>query len=47
LAQVREGVRARIGDSLHTLALGGAALDPDWPPILQAMGIRAEVGYGL
>ena len=47
LAQIREGVRARIGGSLQTLALGGAALNPDWPPILQAIGIRAEVGYGL
>ena len=40
-------LRARIGGSLQTLALGGAALNPDWPPILQAIGIRAEVGYGL
>jgi long-subunit acyl-CoA synthetase (AMP-forming) len=47
LAQIREGVRARIGGSLQTLALGGAALNPDWPPVLQAIGIRAEVGYGL
>ena len=47
LAQIREGVRARIGGSLQTLALGGAALNPDWPPVLQGIGIRAEVGYGL
>ena len=47
LAQIRDGVRTRIGGSLQTLALGGAALNPDWPPVLQAIGIRAEVGYGL
>lgn len=41
------GVRARIGPSLHTLIVGGAALNPDWLPLCTALGIRLEVGYGL
>jgi long-chain acyl-CoA synthetase len=40
-------VRARIGATLHTLVLGGAALDPAWDRLLRVLGIQLEVGYGL
>ena len=44
---VRRGVRERIGGKLHTLIVGGAALDPAWAGVLSQLGIRLEVGYGL
>jgi len=44
---VRRGVRERIGGQLHTLIVGGAALDPAWAGVLSQLGIRLEVGYGL
>jgi len=44
---VREGVRGRIGDTLHTVVVGGAALDPAFALIGQAMEICVEAGYGL
>jgi len=47
LERIVHGVRTRIGSSLSTLVLGGAALDPAWTVILRALGIRAEIGYGL
>ena len=40
-------VRERIGEQLHTLIVGGAALDPGWAGVLSRLGIRLEVGYGL
>lgn len=46
-AAIVQGVRARLGSSLTTLVLGGAALDPAWIAILRALNIRAEIGYGL
>lgn len=46
LGEIREGVRRRIG-RLHTLVVGGAALDPAWAGVLAPLGIRLEVGYGL
>lgn len=45
--QLREAVRERIGPTLHTLIVGGAAVDGAWTEIAQALGIRLEVGYGL
>ncbi|MDA1276877.1 MAG: AMP-binding protein [Verrucomicrobia bacterium] len=45
--RIHAGVRQRIGEGFHTLAVGGAAMDPDWLPILRGVGIRTEVGYGL
>jgi len=47
LDQLVAGIRARIGNSLRVLVLGGAALDPAWVPILTRLGISIEVGYGL
>jgi long-chain acyl-CoA synthetase len=45
--RVREGVRGRIGDTFRTVIVGGAALDPAFAKIGQAMGICVETGYGL
>jgi long-chain acyl-CoA synthetase len=45
--RVREGVRSRIGDTFHTLVVGGAALDPAFARVGEAMGICVETGYGL
>lgn len=47
LRRIRAGVRQRIGDAFCTLAVGGAAMDPHWLAILNGIGIRTEVGYGL
>ena len=47
LGRVRTAVRARIGDSLRVLCVGGAAVDPAWARVLAPLGIRLEVGYGL
>jgi long-chain acyl-CoA synthetase len=45
--RVVAGVRERIGATLRTLVVGGAALDPAWGELLRAIGITLEVGYGL
>jgi long-chain acyl-CoA synthetase len=45
--RILRGVRSRIGSTLKTLVLGGAALDPAWSGILCALGVRSEIGYGL
>jgi long-chain acyl-CoA synthetase len=45
--RLRTSVRERIGTSLHTLVVGGAALDPAWADITAAVGLRLEIGYGL
>lgn len=47
VAALRARVRERIGDSLRTLIVGGAALDASWARVLGAFGVRLEVGYGL
>ena len=44
---LRRGIRGRIGSQLHTLIVGGAALNPAWAGVLGQLGIRLEVGYGL
>jgi long-chain acyl-CoA synthetase len=47
MQQIRAGVRDRIGDLFHSFIIGGAAVDPDLVDLLDAVGIRTEVGYGL
>ena len=47
LGKLRDAVRARVGESLHTLIVGGAAIDPAWTEIALALEVRLEVGYGL
>ena len=47
LERLRTGLRRRIGGSLHTLIVGGAAVDPAWKEIAAALELRLEVGYGL
>jgi long-chain acyl-CoA synthetase len=47
LDRLRTSIHERIGTSLHTLVVGGAALDPAWAEITAALGLRLEVGYGL
>ncbi len=44
---LRRRVREKIGGTLHTLIVGGAALDPAWAGVLSQLGIRLDVGYGL
>jgi long-chain acyl-CoA synthetase len=46
-ARVRAALRARIGETLRTVAVGGAALNPAWADVLAAMDIGLDVGYGL
>lgn len=47
LEQILTAVRARVGDTFHTFVVGGAAVDPAMAEILDAVGIRMELGYGL
>jgi long-chain acyl-CoA synthetase len=47
LAQLRSDVRARVGDSLQSLVVGGAALDPALAELVTMVGINIEIGYGL
>jgi long-chain acyl-CoA synthetase len=47
IATLRIAARARLGDALKSLFVGGAALDAAWARILGAVGVRLEVGYGL
>jgi long-chain acyl-CoA synthetase len=42
-----EAVRGRIGRSLGTLVVGGAAIAPALAEVISTLGIRVEVGYGL
>jgi long-chain acyl-CoA synthetase len=46
-ARLRAAVRARVGQTWHTLVVGGAALDPAWADVTAAVGLSLEVGYGL
>ena len=47
LVSLASEVRSRIGETFRHLMVGGAAVDPAFPRIVAAMGIRMEVGYGL
>jgi long-chain acyl-CoA synthetase len=47
LDALRQSVRARIGHSLRTLAVGGAAMTPATSELMTAFGIAVDVGYGL
>ena len=47
MQQIRAGVRNRIGDLFHSFIIGGAAVDPDLIDLLDVVGVRTEVGYGL
>ena len=47
MQQIRAGVRDRLGDSFHSFIVGGAAVDPDLIDLLDLIGIRTEIGYGL
>jgi long-chain acyl-CoA synthetase len=47
LEEIRRCVRSRIGPDFRTVIVGGAAADPAMIDILDAVGIRMEVGYGL
>jgi long-chain acyl-CoA synthetase len=40
-------VRERIGPTLRSVGVGGAALAPIWTDLLAGAGISTEVGYGL
>lgn len=45
--QIRAAVRLRIGPALHTVVVGGAAMNPAWTDVLAAAGVDLDVGYGL
>jgi long-chain acyl-CoA synthetase len=47
MQQIRAGVRDRLGDSFRSFIVGGAAVDPDLIDLLDLIGIRTEIGYGL
>ncbi|MCP4258742.1 MAG: AMP-binding protein [Planctomycetes bacterium] len=47
LHQIRSRVRSQIGATFRTLIVGGAAVDLSMVKIVEALGIRTEVGYGL
>jgi long-subunit acyl-CoA synthetase (AMP-forming) len=40
-------VRARIGSTLRTIAVGGAAVSPATVALVTSLGIGVDVGYGL
>jgi long-chain acyl-CoA synthetase len=42
-----QSIRERMGGSLRTVFVGGAALSPEWVGIARRIGLRLEVGYGL
>jgi long-chain acyl-CoA synthetase len=46
-AAARRRVRARLGSSLRTVAVGGAALSPATAALVTSLGIDVDVGYGL
>lgn len=47
LEKIRLGTRSRFGFSLHTLVVGGAAIENAYSQVLKAIGINLELGYGL
>jgi long-chain acyl-CoA synthetase len=47
MQNIRAGIRSHIGDSFRSFIIGGAAVNPDLINVLDAVGIRTEVGYGL
>ena len=47
LQQLRRDVRDRVGESLKSLVVGGAAIDPALARLISLMGIHVELGYGL
>jgi long-chain acyl-CoA synthetase len=46
-AAVRAAVRETLGPAFATMMVGGAASSPAWAEVLDAVGIRLDVGYGL
>lgn len=47
IVRMHDAVRHRIGPTLRDITVGGAALDPSFAKVLDAVGVRLEVGYGL
>lgn len=47
LVQLRDAIRTRIGRSFRSLIVGGASLDPALGELIDLMGVRVEIGYGL
>jgi long-chain acyl-CoA synthetase len=47
IARLRTAIRDRVGPSLRTVTIGGAAIDPAWADVLAMAGIDLDVGYGL
>lgn len=45
--RLRLAVAERLGPAFRTIAVGGAALDPAWVELVNAVGIGVDVGYGL
>jgi long-chain acyl-CoA synthetase len=46
-AHLRATIRDRIGATLQTVVIGGAAMNPAWAEILACVGLELDVGYGL
>ena len=47
LTQLKEDVRSRVGESLQSLVVGGASIDPALAELVTMVGIKIEIGYGL
>jgi len=47
IGRLRTAIRNRIGDTLHTLIVGGAAPAAEWVDLCAVIGLQFEVGYGL
>jgi long-chain acyl-CoA synthetase len=45
--RLRDAIRAEIGHAFVVATLGGAASDPAWTAVLDAAGVKLDVGYGL
>ena len=46
-AVIVSAIRNIIGPGLHSIVVGGAALDPRWQQVLSALGIELYLGYGM